>query len=57
MKLLQVSEGCPACMLAALRQSDIYLNFEFSEYKDKFWKDHPREEQAPSYSAWCSSME
>ena len=32
------AEGCPACMLAAIRQSDLIVQcFDFNEEKARFW--------------------
>jgi hypothetical protein len=43
-KLREVSDGCPACMLAALRQARQYaIKFNFKEECDKFWSEHNEE--------------
>lgn len=38
--LLEVSGGCPACMMAGIRQSGIdpgCFDFDFKEYHKQFW--------------------
>lgn len=40
-KTLEVAEGCPACVLAAIRQhgeDGILCNWKFSDAADEFWK-------------------
>lgn len=49
-KLLELTQGCPACILTALRLSGVYLKFEFDDYKKAFWDEHTPERQSPSYS-------
>jgi len=36
------SGGCPACMLAAIRQTkdNEFLSFDYKKTKDEFWADH-----------------
>ncbi len=38
--LMEISEGCPACAFAAIRQLDIIANFDFREQSAIFWKEH-----------------
>ncbi len=45
-KLCDVANGCPACMLAALRQHGtpfLFESFNFKEAKDEFWADKTKE--------------
>ena len=48
-ELLDKTEGCPACTLAAIRQTEdsYYINFDYKKTKDQFWKNNPRDE--PEY--------
>ncbi len=47
--LLKESDGCPACSLAAIRQTkdSEFIEFDYKKAKDQFWADNPREE--PEY--------
>ena len=39
-ELREAAGNCPACMLAAIRQTNSYpVKFEFSDEKTSFWKD------------------
>ncbi len=41
-KTMEVAEGCPACVLAAIRQHNedgIVAMFDFGKAKDAFWQD------------------
>lgn len=41
--LLKESKGCPACALAAVRQTkgSEFIQFDYKKAKDQFWLDHP----------------
>ena len=44
------ANGCPACMLAAIRQSDESINFDFKKECEDFWADiNERNYQEESY--------
>lgn len=41
-KLREVSHDCPACMLAGIRLSGVYLDFNFKDEAAAFWADRQR---------------
>ena len=47
--LIDESQGCPACALAAVRQTEDseLVQFDYKKYKDLFWNEHNKE---PDYS-------
>lgn len=50
-ELLGKSGGCPACALAAIRQTknSEFIQFDYKKAKAKFWKDNPRDEDLEYY--------
>ncbi len=67
--LQELTENCPACILAALRQShnteyfvnsNYALRFDFKEECERFWKEHPRESgesMKDSFDAICRAID
>ena len=49
--LLKEASGCPACVLAAIRQvkDAEFIQFDYKKAKDQFWEDHPRDEELERY--------
>lgn len=56
-KLRKAADGCPACMMAALRQAKIPLpmveGFNFTEEMKSIWADINEAQAQSSYSAGC----
>ena len=59
-RLRELAEGCPACMLAAIRQSGLqqpmdaeglgfHVNFNFSEENENFWMELNNERAKREY--------
>ena len=50
-KLRNVSEGCPACILAAIRQSGISqsIEFDFKKEKEEFWAGYNESQKQDDY--------
>lgn len=56
-ELTAAANGCPACILAAIRQSDVYVQFGYKDAVERFWKEHADDEaeQRPAVSVLLSS--
>lgn len=50
-ELLEKSGGCPACTLAAIRQTkdSEFIQFDYEKSKVQFWKDNPRDDDLEYY--------
>ena len=44
-KLRSATEGCPACMLAAIRQSGAYIVFNFMAEKQAWWDQYNNDQR------------
>lgn len=56
-ELAAAANGCPACILAAIRQSDVYVQFDYKDAVERFWEEHAGDEaeQRPAVSVLLSS--
>lgn len=52
--LREAAGDCPACMLAAIRQSEYagYIEFDYKAQHEQFWKDVRDNEPGPGYYAY-----
>lgn len=42
-ELIEATQDCPACILAALRQSNVTFDFDYAKARDAFWERINRE--------------
>ena len=58
-ELLKVSRGCPACMLAAIRQSDMtsdQCEWSYSEACEQFWRELKIEQEEENQQQILAEM-